>query len=117
MKKDFLKYNLENNELSFSTLNWYFLNFLSFNICLVFPQEIASLKYVLFHFIFRFDSVNFVSIHFVWFRFDFVSHFTGNRDKVQCDLRQDRGFLRVFGIRFPPPKNDRHDIAELLKWR
>jgi hypothetical protein len=30
--------------LSFSTLKWYFLYFFSFNFCLVFPQEILSLK-------------------------------------------------------------------------
>jgi hypothetical protein len=72
--------------------------FFSFNFCLVFPQEILSLKQILFHFeLFRFVSlwsisfrfisfrfgkscfvsVNFVSICFVSFRFDFVSHFIG----------------------------------------
>jgi hypothetical protein len=42
MKNDFFLYNLENNELSFSTLKWYFLYF--FHLIFVFPQEIVSLK-------------------------------------------------------------------------
>jgi hypothetical protein len=47
MKNDFFKYNLENNELfyyPFLRLNDTFSIFFSFNFCLVFPQEIVSLK-------------------------------------------------------------------------
>jgi hypothetical protein len=40
--------------------------FFSFNFCLVFPQEIASLKQVLFHFeLFRFVSFRWISFRFV----------------------------------------------------
>jgi hypothetical protein len=43
MKNDFFQYNLENNELFYYPFLRISL-FFSFNLCLVFPQEIVSLK-------------------------------------------------------------------------
>jgi hypothetical protein len=40
MKNDFFLYNLENNELSFSTLKWYFLYFFHLIFVLSFPKKL-----------------------------------------------------------------------------
>ena len=92
MKNDFFLYNLENNELSFSTLKWYFLYFFHLIFVLSFPKKcFVKIGFISFCIIpFRFVSVNFVSIYFVSHRFRlvsvnlvsrFVSHFTGTRYK------------------------------------
>ena len=40
MKNDFFLYNMENNELSFSTLKWYFLYFFHLIFVLSFSKKL-----------------------------------------------------------------------------
>ena len=58
--------------------------FFSFNFCLVFPQGIVSLKYVLFHFeLFRFVSFRSISFRFISFRFVSVNFVSFRRISFQ----------------------------------
>jgi len=98
----FFLYNLENNELSFSTLKMILSLFFSFNFCLVFPQEIVSLKYILFHFVliysvsFRSISFRSISFRFISFRLDFVSvNFVSFRSVSHVSFRVSFRILQV----------------------
>jgi hypothetical protein len=58
-----LFFDFMSGKITWKTMNYLFLrlndtfSIFSFNFCLVFPQEIVSLKLVLFHFVlYRFDS-------------------------------------------------------------